>query len=64
MSKTDSDINGAMLASGIALMAIAALCLIFLYTEMNGVRWIGIILLFIIGLGLTVAGSPDPREGD
>ena len=57
---TESDKKFFIIA-GIFLMLIAVATVIFL-DGMSGQQWFGTALLFLIGLGMCVAGSPDPRD--
>lgn len=54
------DLQVFFVLAGVALMVVTALILIFEPIKMQSI--IGLILLFIIGLGLTVAGSPDSNK--
>lgn len=51
------------LLSGLFLMLICAASIIML-DKISARQWVGIILVFVIGLGLVVAGSPDTRKKD
>lgn len=55
-----ADIKIGCIVTGVALMVVAVLLLIFIEVGLKEIFGIG--LLFIIGLGLTVAGSDDPRK--
>jgi hypothetical protein len=57
----DNDSNFLLLIIGIVLMVVSALLLIFVM-DIGLKEGFGISILFAIGLGLTVAGSPDPRK--
>lgn len=52
--------NTKFIGSGVALMVTAALMLIFL--DPTAIRILGTGLIFVIGLGLAVAGSPDSER--
>lgn len=59
-SEKDEDIKLGFIVCGIMLMIISALLLVFIPIGLKEAFGLGIIML--IGLGLTVAGSPDPRK--
>lgn len=48
------------IASGVVLMILAAL--LFIFIPIGAKEIIGISMIFFVGFGLTVAGSPDPRK--
>lgn len=52
--------NKGLVYIGIAIMLLASLVLIFV-PEVSTRAIIGISMLFVVGFGLTVAGSPDPK---
>jgi len=54
-------VNKNLVYSGLVLMVLSAIALIFA-PELHARAVVGVGLLFFIGLGLTVAGSPDPRK--
>lgn len=54
------DLRIGFIVTGVALMVVAALLVIFIEVGLKEVT--GLAVLFIIGLGLAVAGSPDPRK--
>jgi hypothetical protein len=58
----ENDTQIGFITAGVCLMVIAVLLLIFIDAGLKEIFGIG--LLFIIGLGLTVAGSPDPRKDE
>lgn len=58
MTEFKNNTNWKLLGAGIGIMLLAVLVLIFIDT-IHLKEGIGIGLLFIIGFGLTVAGSPD-----
>lgn len=60
MDHYQSDMRLGFIIVGVALMLVGALLLIFIPLGVKQI--IGICLIVIIGLGLTVAGSPDPRS--
>ena len=47
------------IAAGVAIMLIAAMFMIFV--DLGVKQVVGIALMFVIGLGLTVAGSSKPE---
>lgn len=56
--------NYRLFAPGIALMLFVGGMLVF---WPNGFGWrsaFGLLIVFIVGLGLTVAGSPDPKRNE
>jgi hypothetical protein len=59
-SERNTESNTGMVMSGVIIMLTA--CLVIITVDLNMQRWVGIILLALIGLGLCVAGSPDPRK--
>lgn len=58
----ENDTQIGFITAGVALMVVAVL--IFVFIEGGLKEYFGLGILFIIGLGLTVAGSPDPRKED
>lgn len=56
----ESDLHIGFIIAGVCLMVIAVL--LFIFIEIGVKEGFGLGLLFVIGLGLTVAGSPDPRK--
>ena len=54
------DIRLGFIVSGIVLMVVASLMMVFIPVGVKEAFGLGFII--IIGLGLTVAGSPDPRK--
>jgi hypothetical protein len=58
---TSPDDKKVYLMIGVFLMLVTIGFILFL-PDMTTRRWVGVILLGVIGLGLTVAGSPDPRD--
>jgi hypothetical protein len=55
--------NKNFLYAGIGIMLTVA-WLIFFWPDITGQQWFALVVIFIIGLGLTVAGSPDPNKKD
>lgn len=55
-----SDLKIGFIVTGVALMVLTVL--LFIFIEVGLKEGFGLGVLFIIGLGLTVAGSPDPRK--
>lgn len=61
-NRKPDDVRLGFICAGVGLMVVAALMFIFIEIGLKEVT--GLAFLFIIGLGLTVAGSPDPRKED
>jgi len=57
----DQGLKGTLLLLGLGVMVGTAISFIA-QDDLNGRQIFGFAVLFIIGFGMTVAGSPDPKK--